>query len=320
MILHANAVLSRRQRERLVGLVAAGMTISAAAAAVGCSRQTGSKWVGRFRRGEGLADRSSRPHRSPTRTAASLERLVLRTRARLGQGAHQVGWQLGIAPSTVDAILRRYGRSRLQPKESEPVIRYERDRPGELVHIDIKKLGRIRRPRDPETGLLVGARGRAGWDYLYVCVDDNSRLAHAALHADETTDSALAFLADCRRFYQQHQITIEQVLTDNGKCFQRRWRTGCNAAQITPLHTRPRRPQTNGKAERFIRTLLDDWARNHHYPSNQQRAAALASYLNHYNTRRRHRALNGLTPLQRASTTSLGQTPGSLRETRFGCY
>jgi len=288
--------------------VAAGMTITGAAIVCGCSRQTASKWVRRFEAGEGLEDRSSRPHHSPRRSSRLLERLVLAERARSGQGPHPIGWQLGLAPSTVHAILSRHGRSRLEQRPAEPVHSYERERPGELVHIDSKKLGRIKRPRDPETGLLHGARGRAGWDHLFVCVDDHTRLAHAALYPDETTHSARAFLDDCRRFYQQHGITIERVLTDNGKCFQRQWEHECRQRQIAPKHTRPRRPQTNGKAERFIQTLLREWVRAELYRSDQHRTDALSHYLHHYNTRRRHRALKGLTPQQRASTTSLGRT------------
>jgi transposase InsO family protein len=300
-------------------LVAAGTTISAAAVLCGCSRQTGSKWVGRWRRGEDLEDRSSRPCHSPRRTAVEVEQRVLGLRSRRGWGPHPIGWQLGLAPSTVHAILRRHGRSRLQrDRPREPPVRYEHARPGELVHIDIKKLGRIKRPRHPETGLLVGARGRAGWDYLFVCVDDHSRLAHARLYPREDTASALAFLSDCSRFYQRHGITIQRVLTDNGKCFQRRWEHGCQTLAITPKHTRPRRPQTNGKAERFTQTLIRDWLKKDRYTSNDQRTAALHSYLHHYNHQRRHRALNGQTPAQRASTTSLGHTPGSLREPGSG--
>jgi transposase InsO family protein len=309
---HRSATLTLRQRRRLVAAVAAGTTITAAAGRCGCSRQTASKWVNRHRRGHGLADRSSRPRRCPTRTPAWRERQVLQARERLQAGPHPIGWQLNLAASTVHAILRRHGRSRLHTRPAEPVVRYQRDRPGELLHIDVKKLGRIKRPRDPDSGLLTGSRGQAGWDYLYVCVDDHTRLAHAALYPDETTTSALAFLDDCRRFYHQHGITIEQLLTDNGKNFQRTWEHGCTLRAIQPLHTQPRRPQTNGKAERLIKTLLNEWARPHHYPSNQHRADALSSYLNHYNTQRRHRALNGHTPLQRLSTTSPGHT------TRFG--
>ena len=206
------------------------------------------------------------------------------------------------------AILKRHGRSILNEHTAEPVIRYERTRPGELIHIDIKKLGRIQRRRDPASGRPVGTKGRAGWDYLFVCVDDHTRLAHAALYPDETTRSALAFLIDCQRFYQQHAIQINEVLTDNGKCFQRQWETGCRDLQITPRHTRVRRPQTNGKAERFIQTLLNEWIRPHTYTNNTQRTETLPHYLNFYNHHRRHRSLNGQTPAQRASTTSLGHT------------
>ena len=311
MILHANAVLSRRQRRRLVELVAAGVTISAAASRLGCSRQTASKWVGRWRRGEGLADRSSRPHRSPARTAARVERQVLAARERLGAGPHPIGWELGLAASTVHAILRRHGRSRLHPPSREPVIRYQRDRPGELLHIDVKKIGRIKRPLDPESGRPTGEKGRAGWDYLFVCVDDASRLAFCRPYRSESTDAALAFLHDCHRFYHQHGITIDEVLTDNGKCFKRRWQQGCHQLEITPRHTRIRRPQTNGKAERFIRTLLTECLRPHTYTSNSQRINAILDYLHHYNHHRPHRAHNGQTPAQAASTTSLGLTPGS---------
>ena len=314
MILHPNAALSRRQRRRLVSLVSAGMTITAAAVVCGCSRQTASKWVGRHRRGEGLDDRSSRPHHSPGRTARTVEQRVLQLRAELQLAPHELGWRLGLAASTVHAILKRHGCSRLNPTIREPAVRYERDRPGELLHIDIKKLGRIQRPRNPLTGQPAGAKGRAGWDYLFVCIDDHTRLAHARLYPAETTANALDFLNHCQRFYARHGIpTIEEVLTDNGKCFQRQWETGCRNTAITPRHTRVRRPQTNGKAERLIRTLLNEWLRPYVYTDNSDRANALPRYLDHYNHRRRHRALKGQTPAQRASTTSLGLTPGSAK-------
>jgi transposase InsO family protein len=295
---HRNAALSLRQRERLVGSVAAGLTITAAAVRSGCSRQTASKWVNRGRRGEPLTDRSSRPHRSPRRTRARVEQRVLALRAQTRNGPHPIGWELGLPASSVHAILRRHGQSRLNPPSREPVIRYQRERPGELVHIDIKKLGRIRRPRDPQTGLPYGSKGKAGWDYLFVCVDDRTRLAHAALYPTETTANALDFLNRCQTRYRRHGIELEEILTDNGKCFQRSWKQQLTAQGLTPRHTRVRRPQTNGKAERFIRTLLNEWVRAHTYPSNQHRSNALRHYLHHYNHQRRHRALDGLTPLQ----------------------
>ena len=306
MILHANAALSRRQRERLVSLVFAGMTITAAALVVGCSRQTASKWIGRARRGEGLEDRSSRPHRSPRMTAPALERAVLRARSELREGPHVLGWRLGLAASTVHAILRRHGRSRLSgPARLEPVVRYERERAGELVHIDVKKLGRIVVPGHRVTGdRSRRAAGKAGWQYLFVAIDDASRLGFAALYPDETADSALAFLDQLVRFYRRHGLTVERVLTDNGACFKRRWSEGCANHQIGVRKTRPYRPQTNGKAERFIRTLLERWAYAYSYDNENDRRATLPDALHSYNRFRPHRALGGQTPLQRVNNLS----------------
>jgi len=305
MILHANAALSRRQRERLISLVAAGTTIKAASLVVGCSRQTASKWVGRARRGEGLADRSSRPHRSPRRTPVAVEQAVLRARAELRAGPHPLGWALGLAASTVHAVLRRHGCSRLRQRERAPVIRYERERPGELLHVDVKKLGRIIAPGHRVTGdRSKGAQGKAGWLYVFAAIDDASRLGFVGVYPDETTASALAFLDECERFYHRHGIAIERVLTDNGKCFRRRWQEGCAERGITPKRTRPYRPQTNGKVERFIRTLLEIWAYAYPYAHERERAAALGPALEAYNRFRRHRALGGLTPLQRVNNLS----------------
>jgi transposase InsO family protein len=306
MILHANAALSRRQRERLVSLVFTGATISAAALMVGCSRQTASKWVGRARRGEGLGDRSSRPRRSPRRTPAAVERAVLRARAELRLGPHPLGWALGLAASTVHAILRRNGCSRLQPRlPRAAIVRYERERPGELLHVDVKKLGRIIRPGHRVTGdRSQRAQGKAGWLYLFAAVDDATRLGFAQLYGDESADSALAFLSACERFYGEHGIRIERVLSDNGTCFKRRWGEGCQARGIAVRKTRPYRPQTNGKVERFIRTMLELWAYAYPYAHERHRIAALAPALDSYNRFRRHRALGGLTPLQRVNKLS----------------
>jgi transposase InsO family protein len=305
MVLHANAALSRRQRERLVSLVFAGATITAAALVVGCSRQTASKWVWRARRGEGLADRSSRPRRSPRRTPPAVEQAVLRARAELRLGPHPLGWALGLAASTVHAILRRHGCSRLKPRQPREVVRYERERPGELLHVDVKKLGRIIRPGHRVTGdRAKRAKGKAGWQYVFAAIDDATRLGFARIYPEETADSALAFLAACDRFYAGHGIRIERVLTDNGTCFKRRWGEGCARLGIAVRKTRPYRPQTNGKVERFIRTLLELWAYAYPYQHERERAAALAPALASYNRFRRHRALGGLTPLQRVNNLS----------------
>ena len=306
MKLHGSAALSRRQRRRLVVLVGSGMTIAAAAAIVGCSRQTGSKWVNRHRRGEGLEDRSSRPHRSPRRADEQIEQAVLRARAELQAGPHVIGWATGVAASTVHAILRRHGVSKLKPRPPrEAIIRYERERPGELVHVDIKKLGRIIRPGHRVTGdRSKRAKGLAGWQHLFVAIDDATRLAFARIYPDETADSAIAFLTACDRFYRRHGIQIERVLTDNGTCFKRRWHDACSERGIAVRKTRPYRPQTNGKAERLIRTLLERWAYAYTYTTEAERAQALPDALDSYNRYRPHRALAGQTPLQRVNDLS----------------
>jgi transposase InsO family protein len=302
MDLHANAVLTVRQRQRVCDLVAAGVTITAAALVVGCSRQTASKWVQRRRHGEGLEDRSSRPHHSPARTPAVIEQAILRARAELREGPHVIGWALGLAASTVYAVLRRHGRSRLVERTArEEVVRYERAAPGELIHVDIKKLSRIVRPGHRVTGDRSRRSEGAGWQHLYVAIDDHSRLGFAAVHPDETADSALAFLSQLVRFYASHGIRVERVLTDNGSCFKRRWAAACDAHGIAVRKTRAYRPQTNGKAERFIRTLLERWAYAYSYQHESERLAALAPALDFYNHFRPHRALGGLTPLQRVN-------------------
>ncbi len=303
MHLHANAVLAVRQRQRLCDLVAAGVTISAAAVIVGCSRQTASKWVNRDRRGEGLGDRSSRPHRSPKRTPVAVEEAILVVRELLREGPHIVAGLLGLAASTVHAVLRRHGCSRLVTRPwPEDVIRYEHAHPGDLIHVDIKKLGRILKPGHRVTGDRRGqAKGKAGWQYLFVAIDDHSRLGFAAVYPDETSDSAIAFLDELVRFYNSHGISVKRVLTDNGSCFKRRWADACNSHQIAVKKTRPYRPQTNGKAERFIRTLLERWAYAYSYANESERLAALTPALDFYNRFRPHRALKGSTPLQRVN-------------------
>lgn len=303
MDLHANAVLTVRQRQRVFDLVAAGLTITAAALTVGCSRQTASKWVNRRRRGESLQDRSSRPRHSPRRTPDAVEQAILRTRAELREGPHVIGWALGVAASTVHAVLRRHGRSRLRVRTlPEEVVRYERCSPGELVHVDIKKLGRIIRPGHRVTGDRSSqAKGKAGWQHVYVAIDDHSRLGFAAVLPDETADSALVFLDQLVSFYGAHGIRVERVLSDNGTCFKRRWAEACASRGIAVRKTRAYRPQTNGKAERFIRTLLERWAYAYPYEHESERLAALGPALDFYNRFRPHRALGGLAPLQRVN-------------------
>jgi transposase InsO family protein len=307
MKLHGSAALGQRQRRRLVALGGSGITIVAAAQVVGCSRQTGSRWVNRDRRGEGLADRSSRPHRSPRRVDEQVEQGVLRARAELRAGPHVIGWATGVAASTVHAILRRHGCSRLKPRLPRgEIVRYERERPGVLLHVDCKKRGRILVPGHRVHGdrSRRAPRGRAGWQYLFVAIDDATRLGFARIYPDETADSALAFLVACERFYRRHGIRIERVLIDNGTCFKKRWRERCDQLRIGVRKTRPYRPQTNGKAERFIRTLLERWAYAYSYDNEHQRAQALPDALDSHNRYRPHRALRGQTPLQRVNDLS----------------
>jgi transposase len=302
MKIHANAALTPRQRRRLCQL-AERVSITAAAGRVGCSRQTASKWVNRGRRGEPMTDRSSRPHTSPRQTPASVEQVVLRARRELAAGPHVIGWAIGLSASTVYRILRRHGCQHLQPRPPrEEIVRYEWAQPGELVHIDCKKLGRILQPGHRVTGdRSQRAHGRAGWQYLFVAIDDATRLGYAELYPAETSDAAISFLAACTSFYAQHGITIQRVLTDNGTCFKRRWADACHHQDIRPKHTRTYRPQTNGKAERFIRTLVERWAYARPYPTEHDRATALPDALDTYNRYRPHRALSGLTPLQRVN-------------------
>lgn len=232
-----------------------------------------------------------------------MERAILRAREELREGPHVIGWALGVAASTVHAVLRRHGRSRLVTRAPrEEIVRYERERPGELVHVDIKKLGRIIRPGHRVTGDRSSqAKGKAGWQYLYVAIDDHSRLGFARVQPDETSDSAIQFLDRLVRFYKRHGIVVERVLSDNGSCFKRRWAEACASHGITVKKTRAYRPQTNGKAERFIRTLLERWAYAYSYEHESQRLAALGPALDFYNRFRPHRALAGLTPLQRVN-------------------
>ncbi|HXG77043.1 MAG TPA: IS481 family transposase [Gaiellaceae bacterium] len=302
MDLHANAVLTIRQRQRVCDLVSAGVTITAAALVVGCSRQTASKWVNRRRRGESLGDRSSCPQRSPRRTPAAIEQAILRARAELREGPHVIGWALGVAASTVHAVLRRHGRSRLRERvQRDEVVRYERSRPGELVHVDCKKLGRVLAPGHRVTGDRSRRARGAGWQHLFVAIDDHSRLGFASIESDETADSALAFLDELVAFYRSHGIAVERVLTDNGTCFKRRWAEACSQHGIAVKKTRAYRPPTNGKAERFIRTLLERWAYAYPYTHESERLAALPAALDFYNRFRPHRALGGLAPLQRVN-------------------
>jgi transposase InsO family protein len=314
MKLHANAALSLRQRRRMVCLVVEdGWTIKAAAAAFQTSPRTCGKWVSRFRASSerGLLDRSSAPHRVANRTdERTVEAIAALRRLRL-TGA-EIAELLDRPLSTVSGILTRTGMGKLGRLGLEPAQRYERARPGELIHIDVKKLGRIVGGAGKRitgagqhyTGSYTDAAGRirrkAGWDYVHIAIDDATRLAYAEVLGDEKASSAIAFLGRAVAFYRRHGITVERLLTDNGSPYRSTIHAlACKTLGIRHLRTRPRRPQTNGKAERFIRTLLAGWAYGAIYNSSRERTAALDGWLFTYNHHRRHQALGRQTPITR---------------------
>src|SRR5262245_26376352 len=316
MNLHANAALSWTGRRQLCELVVVeGWTITAAAAASGVSVGCARKWVARYRL-EGLAglrDRSSAQRRVANRTGPERVETIAKLR-RLRFTAAEIAETLGMALSTVSGILTRIGMGKLGRLGLEPAVRYERSRPGELVHIDVKKLGRIKggagwRVRDPRQHYnatfhdLAGRRRRTvGYEYVHIAVDDYSRLAYAEVLADEKTSSAIGFLRRAVAFYQRYGIAVERVLTDNGPAYRAAMHTVvCRQLGIQHIRTRPYRPQTNGKAERFIRTLLHGWAYGAIYGSSQERTRALDGWLWHYNHHRRHSALGHQPPISRTN-------------------
>jgi transposase InsO family protein len=287
----------------LVERLEAGWRVSDAAAAAGVSVRTAAKWRARWRLegAEGLLDRSSRPWRQPRRTPPDRVEAIVQLR-RLRMTAAEIAEILGMALSTVSLILKRVGlgrRSRLEPLE--PVNRYEHQRPGELVHLDIKKLARFDRPGHR---LLGRGQGRhetgAGYEYLHVCVDDYSRLAYTELLPDERGTTVAAFLHRATSSFAARGITIKRVLTDNGSGYlSHAFAERCTQLQIKHSRTRPRRPQTNGKAERFIQTILREWAYARLYSSSDERASTLPTWINHYTYRRPHGSLSHQPPATR---------------------
>jgi transposase InsO family protein/transposase len=313
MKLHANAALSLTQRRRMVlRVLEQGWTIKAAAAAAETSSQTCGKWVSRYRElGEfGLLDRSSAPELVANRTDERRIEAIAALR-RLRFSGPEIAELLEMALSTVSGILQRIGMGRLGRLGLQPAERYERERPGELIHIDVKKLGRIqggaghrmtgRRHYTPRLMDAAGRRrGTAGWDYVHIAIDDCTRLAYAEVLPDEKASTAVAFLARAIEFFARHAITVEGVLTDNGSPYRSAVHAlACRALGIRHLRTRPRRPQTNGKAERFIRTMLAGWAYGALYGTNRERTAALDGWLWTYNHRRQHSAIGRQPPITR---------------------
>jgi transposase InsO family protein len=314
MRLHANAALSLTQRRRMVlRVLEQGWSITAAAAAAETSPRTCGKWVARYRaaRESGLLDRSSAPRTVANRTCERRVEAIAALR-RLRFTGPEIAELLQMPLSTVSGILTRIGMGRLGRLGLEPGERYERERPGELVHIDVKKLGRIvggagKRVRgggNHYTGSYTDAagvrRGKTGWECVHIAIDDATRLAYAEVLPDEKATTAVGFLRRAVAFYQRHGMTVEELITDNGSPYRSAVHAlACRLLGIRHLRTRPRRPQTNGKAERFIRTMLAGWAYGAIYATSAERTAALDGWLWRYNHHRRHQALGRQTPITR---------------------
>jgi transposase InsO family protein len=317
MKLHRNAALSWSGRQRLAErVVGEGWTLAAAAAAAGVSVRCARKWVGRYRlEGErGLCDRSSAPRRVANRTPAERVAAILALRW-LRMTAAEIAETLTMPLSTVSAVLTRAGLGRLGRIGLEQPLRYERSRPGELVHVDVEQLGRIEGgagkrvtagiKRNPDKRRVDAAgieRKTIGWEYVHVAIDDHSRLAYAEVLPDQKATTATGFLRRAVAFYRRYGIEVERLLTDNGSAYVSALHAlACRRLGIRHLRTRPFRPQTNGKAERFIRTLASGWAYGAVYASSAERTAALDGWLWHYNHRRRHSALGRQPPVSRTN-------------------
>jgi transposase InsO family protein len=316
MKLHRNAALSWNGRRLLaVRVLEQGWTLVAAAAAAGVSVRCARKWVGRFRaEGEqGLFDRSSAPRRVANRTPSERVAVIVLLR-QLRMTAAEIAEILAMPLSTVSAVLTRSGLGRLGRIGLEPAVRYEHSRPGELVHIDVKKLGRIQGGAGKRiwggsshyqrtfTDRDGHRRTTVGWEYVHIAIDDHSRLAYAEVLSDERAATAIGFLTRARAFFARYGIRVERILTDNGSAYRATIHAlACRRLGIRHHRTRPRRPQTNGKAERFIRTLLAGWAYGAVYRTSHERTQALDGWLWHYNHQRRHSALGHQPPVSRTN-------------------
>lgn len=298
LTVHGRRTICRRVLEE-------GWSITAAATAMGVSRQTASKWVSRFRElgDTGLANRSTRPHRSPRRLPTAHVARIVRARLRLRWGPHRLSWSLGYPRSTIYAVLARLGisrRSRLEPRA--PTQRYEWPRPGDLIHLDTKKLGRIGRGGGKRFGgPVVKVRHRGiGCNFLHVAVDDHSRLAYAEELPDELAPTATAFTMRAFAFFADHGIEVRRVLSDNGTCYRSRlFRDTLAGAGVRTLRTRPYTPRTNGKAEAMIGALLRGWAYRRPYDSTEERIRALNPFMRTYNHHLPHGGLDGARPIER---------------------
>jgi transposase InsO family protein len=304
MNIHKNARLTPIGRERLVQAVLSGQTPKAAAQAAGVCPRTVRKWVCRFHAEgrAGLADRSSRPQRLYRPTSAAIVQQVESLRRQRLTGK-QIAADLGLSPATVSRILRRLGLNRIRDLEpAEPVRRYEREHPGDMIHIDIKKLGRFDKVGHRITGDRTGqsnSRG-IGWEFVHVCIDDASRVAFSQILPDEKAVSAAAFLKASVAYYASLGVTVSRVMTDNGSCYRSfDFRDACRALSLKHIRTKPYTPKTNGKAERFIQTALREWAYAQAYPTSERRAQELPFWMHRYNWHRPHAGIKSKTPISR---------------------
>lgn len=303
MNVHKNARLTFARRLEMARLVVnRSLTQAAAAAMYGVSAPTVRKWVGRYRaHGEaGLLDRSSRPRSSPRAIREAQQTLIVELRRRRLTQA-RIACSVGVSGASVSRVLARAGLSRLsQLAPSEPLVRYEHAEPGDLLHLDTKKLGRIERLGHRITGDPRDNTNGAGWEYLFVAVDDHARLAFTQIKANERRSCAIAFLRASVRHFTRLGVTVRRVLTDNGSAFRsKRFAAACRALNIKHKFTRPYRPQTNGKAERFIQSALREWAYGIAYQHSSERIAMLTRWIHHYNWHRPHHGIGGLAPISR---------------------
>ena len=309
MNIHKNARLTPLRREEMARAVMEGRLSKAyAARTYGVSAKIVARWVERFKTEgrAGMADRSSRPRRSPNATDRTVVDRIVALRRQRFTGRH-IALAVSVSPATVSRVLRRAGLSRLKDLEpAEPIRRYEWEHPGQMIHIDIKKLGRFERVGHRITGDRTGqanSRG-VGWEFVHVCIDDASRIAFSQILPDERKESAVAFLAAAVAYYASLGVTVTRVMTDNGSCYRSKaFAKACRKLGLRHVRTKPYTPRTNGKAERFIQTALREWAYAIAYPNSAHRAVQLPVWLHRYNWHRPHSSLKSQTPISRLGKT-----------------
>jgi transposase InsO family protein len=302
---HARLTFARRL-EMVRQMTQGGLGATQAAELHGVTPPTARKWLGRYLAGgeAALADASSRPERSPKSIEPGRALLIVELRRRRMTQA-RIACSVGVSASTVSRVLARSGLSKLSDLDPvEPIVRYEHEAPGDLLHIDTKRLGRIMRPSHRVTGDRRDSVDGAGWEMLFIAIDDHARIAFTAMHPDERKEQAVAFLENAVAYYARLGVVVKRLLTDNGAPFRSRdFRAACDRLGIKHQFTRAYRPQTNGKAERFIQSALREWAYGWTYQNSAERTAALSSWQHHYNCHRPHSGIGGVPPLSRLTSS-----------------